>query len=140
MSPLALFDLEEPKTKTGNQLSFRRFQMMALGATYGVPGILETLNEEFGELGEACRKGQCRSGEVRQLPIFLCSPQAFQVCGGSVVEADASPLASRCCCRTKHYVKIEGGVAKESAMQCTPATWLRRLQVFGQGNFRKERS
>ena len=110
------FNPFEEKTRIGNKLGFRGFQTMSLGATYGIPGALETPNssklknfESWKRLAEkrnveTVRADSCQFGSVHLKPFKFM-----------VEEADASPLARRCNCKKKH-VKVEGALTKDSAV------------------------
>ena len=111
------FDPQEAQTALGNQLGFRGFQTVAIGARYKVPGALETPNssklknfDSWKDLAakqpnvEVVRTDSCRFGSVHLKSFKFMA-----------VEASIEKLSRRCLCTSPH-VQVAGKYTKESAV------------------------
>ena len=109
------YNPKEEKTKVGNELAMRAFQLLYFAALFLVPAILENPNASLIKnlpawmiivrlaVSSMCRSDSCQFGSPHQKPFKFLA-----------VHVDLGPLRRRCQCVNKH-VKVEGKYTKSSA-------------------------
>ena len=114
------FDVHDPQTRTGTLLANRSCQVMKVAALNGACGIVESpFSSKIKHLPAwkaiqtlpctmTVRADSCRFGSIHQKGFKFMS-----------VHTDISPIALKCCCKTKH-VPVQGVFTKASAIY-TPA-------------------